>query len=244
MAARPWVALAGVATGSAVLVAAAGALIRPGSVRAASTPPGTITVQASASVPVTELLATFSVGVDHQAPTAAAALAGDDQEMQRVIGAVERAGLPAKDLQTSNLSLNPVYAQSDGSPGPITGWDANDTLTVTALPAQVGRLIDAAVAAGANIVNSVSFQPADPNRAEAAALAAAVAAARAQAAAMASAAGLALGQVVSISTQVVQPEPVFAAAALASPPNLRTPVLSGQQTVTAQVVVNFAAGPA
>lgn len=231
----------GMLTAAAVGVAAAAFAGRAQPARAGATAPATITVQGSAQVPVTDLVATFTVGVDHQASTASAALAGDDEVMQRVITALEAKGVPEKRIQTQNLSVNPVYSQSDTGPtNRIVGWDANDTLLVSTDPARVGTLIDAAMAAGANMLNSVSFGPANPSQVQQQAEAAAVVDARNQAQAVAAAGGLTLGPVTSISTQVqMPPQPLGLMASAAVAP--RTPVLTGTQYASAQVTVTFAA---
>ena len=209
----------------------------------ASTPSGSITVTGQARVPVADLQATFDAGVEQQASTAQAALAADDQAMQRVIAALKAKGVPAQDLQTQNLSVNPQYQQNVNASGPgkIVGFDANDTLTVTVTdPARVGTLIDTALQTGANTLDGVSFVAAHPSQMRRQALTAAVADARAQALALASAAGLTLGPATTITTQVQGVEPMYAGVmAAAAAPAPRTPVLSGAQYVSAQVTVTF-----
>ena len=55
-------------------------------------------------------LALFSAGVTSSGKTAGEALAANSADMNRVIAALKRAGIADKDIQTSQLSLNPVYA--------------------------------------------------------------------------------------------------------------------------------------
>lgn len=220
-------------------------VVRGGAPAASTASPGTITVVGSAQVAATTLQASFTVGVDHQAATAAAALSGNNALMAKVIAALEHQGVPATQLQTTNLSVNPVYSQSaDGEQGPITGFDANDTLAVTVNSlARVGHLIDSALGAGANNLGGVSFTAVDLQQLQAQALAAAEANAHMQAQALASAAGLTLGPATTITTQTQQVGPIYAGVhaamafgALTTP----TPVLSGQQNVSEQVTVTFA----
>src|SRR4029453_6463897 len=52
-------------------------------------------------------LAIISAGVVTRAATASAALQQNANRMDRVIAALKRAGIEDRDLQTSNLSLNP-----------------------------------------------------------------------------------------------------------------------------------------
>jgi uncharacterized protein len=55
-------------------------------------------------------LALFNAGVTTQGKTAAEALSANSAAMTRVMAAVKRAGVADRDIQTSNLSVNPVYA--------------------------------------------------------------------------------------------------------------------------------------
>ncbi|MEO0033645.1 MAG: Protein translocase subunit SecD, partial [Pseudomonadota bacterium] len=54
-------------------------------------------------------LALFSAGVTTQAKTAGAALTQNAAQMNGVIAALKKAGIADRDIQTSNLSINPVY---------------------------------------------------------------------------------------------------------------------------------------
>ena len=54
-------------------------------------------------------MAVFSAGVTSQGRTAAEALTSNARSMEQVIAALKRAGIAERDIQTSNLSINPVY---------------------------------------------------------------------------------------------------------------------------------------
>ena len=105
----------------------------------------------------------------------------------------------------------------------------------------VGRLIDAALAKGANEISSLQFTSSKADSARRAALAAAVADARADADAIARAAGGSLGDVVEISTTSTPIRPItfngqmqlFAKVAVP------TPIEPGEQTVNATVTVRW-----
>ena len=232
---------------ASVVLAGCGAALQPaadtGGTSAAAPP--SITVQGEAKVPVPNSTATFVVGVQQQAGTAADALSQDNAKMAAVIGALKKGGVGDKDLTTQNLSVYPQYAGGPNQAPRITGFQASDMLQVRVTDvAKVGPLIDTAMAAGANQINSVSFGPPDDDTLNQQALAAAVDNARARAAAIAKAAHLTLGQATVVTTQVQTP-PVrtlsgaaYAAQDLAAP----TPVQAGDQQVTATVTVTFRAG--
>lgn len=209
--------------------------------------PPSITVQGEAKVSVPDSTATFQVGVEQTASTAADALSQDNAALTDVIDALRKQGVGAKDLTTASLSVYPQYTGGGPNAAPrLTGFQASDTLQVKVTDvAKVGPLIDAAMSAGANQINSVSFGPPDDDTLTQKALAAAVDNARARAQAIATAAHLSLGPVTLVTTAVQAP-PVttlsgvaFAAQARAAVP---TPVLSGDQRLTADVTVTFEAG--
>ncbi|WP_441287653.1 SIMPL domain-containing protein [Sorangium sp. KYC3313] len=108
---------------------------------------------------------------------------------------------------------------------------------------QVGAVLDAAVAAGANNVWGVSFGLDDTDPLEARAREKAIADARARAGALARLQGVSLGPVVSIS-EVVEQGPIYAPrAALASggySADMGTPVSAGEVSFGTQVKVVYA----
>ena len=97
-----------------------------------------LTVSADGRSVRTPDLAVFTAGVTSQAKTAGAALSANAADMNRVVSALKKAGIADRDIQTSNLSLNPVYAppvrQPDGQyeqgEQKIIGYNVNNTVTV------------------------------------------------------------------------------------------------------------------
>jgi uncharacterized protein YggE len=108
---------------------------------------------------------------------------------------------------------------------------------------KLGDLLDTAVQAGANNINSVQFDVAEKDEALKQARAEAVKDAEAQAQSLAQAAGLSLGEIQSISFFDVQPYPLFdgkggggmAAEAAAA----AVPIQPGQLTFTVSVNVTY-----
>ena len=103
--------------------------------------------------------------------------------------------------------------------------------------ALVGRVLDAAVTAGANLLDGVTFTLRDPAASRVRAFAAAVQDARAAANALAAAAGLPTPRIVRI-------EEMGATAparmdAMGAAPMISTPVLPGTLSISAQVRVVF-----
>lgn len=145
-------------------------------------------------------MATISLGVTTQAPTAQAAMQANAQNMSRVVESLRRAGIAAKDIQTSGLNLNPQYQYIENQPPKLIGYQASNQVTVTVHDlARLGQAVDATVSAGANQVNGISFGLDDPTAAENAAREAAVRALQAKADLYARATGHRVVRLVTLS---------------------------------------------
>ena len=212
------------------------AMIAPGLVLA-DTVPGQITVTGEASVIVLPDLATVSLGVMTIGATAGEALTANSAAVQAVMDRLAAAGIDARDIQTSNLSLNPNYMASDGSQAPkIQNYMVSNMVSVTVRKLDTtGAVLDAAVKDGANTLNGLSFDLSDRRPAEAKARQAAVADAKAKATLLAEAAGVKLGSIVSINEGGASqpPTPMFRMAA----DSAQVPVSGGTLDVSASVTM-------
>ncbi len=195
-----------------------------------------ITVSGSGSVQTVPDRAEFSFGVQSRGRTAREALAANAIEMRRVIDALKNAGIAAADIQTTQVSLSPV---TSGDGETITGYMAVNTVSAGIRDFDAsGRVIDAAVAAGANQVYGPALTRSDRNELYRQALRAAYADARAKAQALAAAAGQTVGRAVDIQEGGGSgPIPVMDRAAGAE---AQTPVEPGTQAIEAIVTVTFA----
>ncbi len=200
-------------------------------------------------------LAVFSAGVTSQGKTAGEALSANSADMNRVIAALKRAGIADRDIQTSNLSLNPIYqpqrAMPDGTVEPaqpkIIGYQVYNTVNVRQRNlAQFGRVLDTLVAAGANQINGPNFQMDDPDAATDEARSQAMKKARARANLYASAAGLKVLRILAISESggyVPQPQVMYSRAAMADGMEKSTPVAAGEVSLISTVTVLFELTP-
>lgn len=124
---------------------------------------GIITVSGSASLEVGADLANLSFGVDSEAPTAAEALQANSSAMEKVVAAVREAGIDPSDLSTAQFNISPVYERQQERMGApvkqlLRGYRVNNLLHVnTASLDKVATVVDAAVMAGANRVDRISF---------------------------------------------------------------------------------------
>ena len=209
------------------------------------TPTTGITVQGVGKITLTPDLATVSVGIQSQAPTAAAAQSQASAAMTKIIAAVKKAGIAETDMTSQWVSLQPQYAYSSGGTTPprVTGYQANQSLSIKVRQIEsTGPVIDAAVAAGATQVNGISFSVSDPTAATAQARSAAMADAKKRATALAQAAGVSLGSVIAI-TEVSAPAPVpYMAGDLRATADAATPIQVGTTDLEVDVTATFAIG--
>jgi len=184
-------------------------------------------------------MATINLGVTTEGKSAAEAMAANARQMTAVIAALKKAGIAAKDIQTSNLNLNPQYLYEQNLPPKLTGYQASNQVTVTVHDlARLGAAVDATVNAGANQVNGISFGLNDSSAAENAARLEAVKALQAKAALYAQATGHKVSRLVSLaegggySPAPPMPMMAFAKREMA---DARTPVSPGEMKVRIDV---------
>lgn len=216
------------------------ACLLPASLPALAEGQGQITVTGEGAVDGVPDMAILSLGVTTQGQTAAEAMAENSAALAKVLEKLKASGIEDRDLQTSNLSLNPNWSNYDSSSGQkITGYTASNLLTVRvrALPA-LGGVIDAAISDGANALNGLSFALSQPRPALDAARKAAVADARAKAELLAAAAGASLGPILSITEGggAPVPGPMFRAEAMMSD---AAPIAAGEISTTAVVTIIY-----
>lgn len=191
----------------------------------------------------------LNFAVETSAPTSREAAQQNADRMERVIAALVAAGIPREEIETRNYSVYPEYVTDDRGETPrvrgyrVTNQVALETMRLDA----VGTLIDAALAAGANRVEGISFGLSDPRAAEAEALREAVQRARASAETIALALGVPLGQVLRASTSSEPFQPLMMMQGRAmdmaeAGQAFSTPIQPGEQRVRARVVLLFGIG--
>ena len=199
-------------------------------------------------------VAVFSAGVATSGKTAGEALAANAARMNAVFAALKRAGIADKDIQTSNLSLNPVYADTSREPKnaleqvvpPVIGYQVNNTVSVKQRKlGDFGKVIDTLVQAGANQVNGPSFEVDNADAALDEARAQAITAARTRAALYAKAAGLKVLRVLTINENggYSPPRPVMYAKMAMADMAAPSPVAAGEVSLATSVTVLFELAP-
>lgn len=188
-------------------------------------------------------LAVLSAGVVTQAADAAGAMRENAGRMERVIAALRRAGVAERDIQTSNVSLNPQYRYSENVPPVITGYQATNTVTVRFRDIRrSGAILDVLVREGANQINGPTLTLDQPQAAEDEARTDAIRKARARATLYAQAAGLRVKRILSISESggYAPPPPMpMMQRGMAMDAAAKTDIVPGEQTVSIAVNVSF-----
>jgi uncharacterized protein YggE len=202
----------------------------------------TVTVQGRGEIRVPNTRAVIGLGF-HAAGTDEAVVREDvSRRAQAVLETLKKAG--AERLETGSVSIQPQFNHPDPSQRSqspkITGYTAHVTLGFEAPVGDAGRILTAAVEAGANSVFSFQTQPAEEARqtAERDALAAAVKDAEAQARTVLSAAGLEWAGIRNIDASGGTAAPfALPRAAMMSAPAPDLPVEAGETAVSREVTM-------
>jgi uncharacterized protein len=156
---------------------------------------------------------TFGLSVSLTRTDLDVALADANATMKRVLKSLEAYGVEKGDLQTTGLSMNPVYEYHSYSPPTITGYRVSERARVTITDlGKGGKAITAAVNAGGNSVrvSNIRLEVSDPDAVLKQAREAAVKEATTKAQEYAAATGQTLGDVVSLrEVSAATPRPLI-----------------------------------
>jgi uncharacterized protein len=202
--------------------------------------PGTLVASGQGEAKVTPDRVSVLVNVQTRASTAAAAAADNARRTRAVLDALGALGLTKDQLSTEGYSAYPeLRYDKDGGAPHVTGYVITNSVRAESKRVeQAGAIIDAALSAGANMINALSFYASSIDVPRREAITLAVASARADAQAMAAAAGGSIGELVELSTQgpTVPPRPMFDMAARGKVAMAeQTPINPGQQTISVYV---------
>lgn len=152
-------------------------------------------------------IAEITLGVrTEKKPTAEAATKENAEKMNRVIDAIKKAGVDAKDIKTIDYSLYPNYNYTQDRGQELTGWNLSQSVRVKIRKLDsIGEVIAKATAAGANQTDSVSFTIDDEDELKKQARAEAIEKAKAKAEELSKAAGIKLGKVINVYESYNQP---------------------------------------
>jgi uncharacterized protein YggE len=159
--------------------------------------------------------------------------------MAKLIGGLKDAGIGPKDLQTTQLNVEPRYTQAkEGRPATINGYRVSNQVRLTVRDVKrLGELADLAITLGANQINRISFAAADAEKLKDEARRSAMENARRRGELYAKAAGAELGRVLRISEEGLDltAQPMSLRAARPPPP-----VEAGTRRLAVEVTVVYA----
>lgn len=186
-------------------------------------------------------IATIRAGVVTQSATAAAALADNSARMNRVLAALKTAGVADRDIQTSNIGLQPQYRYVQNETPIITGYQATNSVSIRFRDiAKSGSILDVLTGEGANQIDGPALSIDKPEAAQDEARVDAIAKARARAVLYAKAAGFTVSRILSISESGdFAPNPPMPMMMRAQAAESDTKIAAGEQDVTMTVAVRF-----
>ncbi|MDM7940068.1 MAG: SIMPL domain-containing protein [Methanothrix sp.] len=197
-------------------------------------------VQGEGKVSAVPDMATVVLGVEARNASALVAAKENARLMNETISALLSSGIASADIQTSHFSLTSLPQEETKASGEMQKapeFIATSQVTVRLNnTADVGRVLDAAAAAGSNSIKDLNFDIRNPQPEKDRALTLAIADARRKAEVAAEAAGVELGRVLEIAEGYGYVTP---AAKSAIQFDVATPVQPGEMEVTASVTLTY-----
>lgn len=199
-----------------------------------------ISVVGRGEIKVSPDRATIQISVQTRAVTAAAAAAENATKQQSVLSALKALGLTDDQLSTINYNVYPEQRYEQGKEPVIVAYNVTNTILVDVRKLnQVGPVIDAALAHGANMIASLQFYASNTEVARRTAIASAIEKARADAEAAARAAHGTLGSLLEVSVGSYSPPPprpmAMARAMAGGTAQADTPINPGDETLSVEV---------
>ena len=206
--------------------------------RAPLEPVPQIAVTGRGEVKVSPDRATIQISVQTRASTAAAAAAENANKQQAVITALKALGLGTDQLSTINYNVYPEQRYEQGKEPVIIAYNVTNTILADVRKlTQVGPVIDAALAHGANMITSLQFYASNTEAARRTAIGTAIEKARADADAAARAARGTLGTLLEINISSYSPPPPRPMMMMArkDAAQAETPINPGEETLAVEV---------
>ena len=205
--------------------------------------PRTLSVSGNGTVYLTPDIAYIYVGVHTEDPVIATAVNNNNTQTQALVDALKNAGIASADIQTSNFSVY-TSSQYDKVTGATTGssYAVDNTVYITVRDlSKLGSLLNTAVGAGANNINSITFDVADKTAAMAQARTKAMANATSLASELAQTAKVSLGEIQAVTYSDNSPLPYAygMGGGGAAAPNASVPIQPGLTQITVTVSVTY-----
>jgi len=195
-----------------------------------------------------------TIGVTTNSPSAVETASQNATRVAAITSALRAIGLTEQQITTAGYTLTQIYEYPKNKEPRVTGFTARNSIRADVRTlSDLGKVIDAAINAGATDVSSIQFLSTNIEQARRSALTEAVKQARMDADAMARAAGGALGKLITVNTTGVSQPVVFRGGGMdnvmltsASSGGMPTPITPGDVAVIAMVFTRweFVSSPA
>lgn len=199
-----------------------------------------VSVEGEAEAFIVPDRASVTIGVETEGSDVKKIKAENDKRVRALFTALKALGIDEKDVQTSNLQIEPVYNYRPDSKRELVKYVMRNVVHVTVRDLEkVEGVVDAGVDGGVNVLNSVEFETSKSKSIRDSLRIAAAKDAQRKAGDLATAVGAKVGKPVSISESGgYQPQPMYRAKAMmmAADAESGTPVSAGQMVV--RVTVN------
>lgn len=215
----------------------------------------TLSVSGNAFTKVKPDRVVISIGVETTDKTAKASLAANSELMNKIIIALRNLGIKENETSTSSFTISPNYNYTEsGTILNITGFTVTNSIQIdSSTLANISSWIDAAVASGANSINSIDFTISNKilEDTKNMLIKDAIANAEEKADIVSSALGLKVIGLKSITVgefgYIQPPQPFMAkgfeaAGGGAAPTTITTPILAGEQEVSVSINIIFLIG--
>ena len=208
----------------------------------------TINVDGTGTVKISPDVAYVNIGVQSKAENVKAALDENNRLAANVSEALITLGVAPEDIQTSSFNVYPMQDYGPMGMGneegqPNTYYQVDNVILVTVRElSNVGQILDNAVQAGANTINSINFDVTNKEEALAKAREDAITAAYTQAEATAKAAGAQLGDILNISTYTNNSAPYYGGKGsdmYAAGVSSEVPVSAGQMSISVTASLTY-----
>lgn len=161
--------------------------------------------------------ASISIGVETEGKVAAQVKKDNDAKVRAILAALKKAGIEEKDVQTSNLSLEPVYNWRPEGQREFVKYTMRNTVYVLVRDlSKLDAVVGTSVEVGSNMLNNIDFSVSNAKAVRDSLRLAAAKDARTKAEALAGAVGARVGKPISINenSNYQPPVPVYRAQGL------------------------------
>jgi len=204
-----------------------------------------IWVSGTGKVSVTPDVVNLNLGVKSEEATVAGAQSKAVEAMNKVMVVLESYNIEAKDIQTQQYSITPVYTYDEKTRrSTVTGYQVSNIVNVKIRDTEkASEIIDAVASAAGDltIINNISFSVDDPTQYYAEAREKAMTDAYDKAQQLASLSKVTLGKPTYITESTSSPAPIYYAKAYAAEDTAgSTPISSGETDIIINVQVTYA----